>query len=773
MRKSTYCYVLCVVVAEIATGCTSDAPSAGDAAIGVVAQALGPSPDGDCEFFSSAGRDYWFCDTERNWQTARDKCRAVPNFDLVVINNATENAFVRSHVPDDSWIGASDIAAEGVWRWAETGTQFWQGNYNGSAVGGAYTNWSSLQPNSSSEDCAIIDDASSAKWSDVSCTGNREYVCEGIADLCPSDSSKILPGQCGCGVPDTDGDGDGTANCIDGCATDPNKSAPGQCGCANPDTDGDGDGAANCVDGCPADSTKIVAGVCGCGVADTDADGDGVPNCKDSCPSDSRKVVPGDCGCASAPAPQGTSCDDGLCTANTTCDGAGLCGSSSQCTKPDTLCTFAQRAGTPYWFCENDRLYTDARGRCQNVGMDLAVIESAGEDSFVTSNADEHSFLGGSDEAVEGTWRWLPTAARFWTGDEAGAAVGGAYTNWESGEPSDSLGSHDCVAKSSIDGKWESHSCTVHDAYVCEGVPPPGSDLDTCAENVKPREDLTGEARERAYQADLQRFCAAPGSSACLNDLRGRVNLDYTSAALALHAQQKTPAEYLAISRDRGRKARSFDANPSVAAAICGGDADGDLVPDSTDACPTTPPLTPTDDVGCTDSNLPAAPSATAVASVLERMGYAFNSACEGASILARPTIGGIYSSIVDGPYVFAGRVTNQPIGCPVRYVLEVETVNLLSSAPGFEVLDRFSVAFLDTEEVTALVGRPVPVPNGMIQFHASPTDAGTRGQLGAATGHIRYRLKVINGAGMQSSWSTWHLTDLSDCTFLGLHCQP
>jgi hypothetical protein len=35
------------------------------------------------------------------------------------------------------------------------------------------------------------------------------------ADDCPDDASKILPGQCGCGVPDTDSDGDGAADCID------------------------------------------------------------------------------------------------------------------------------------------------------------------------------------------------------------------------------------------------------------------------------------------------------------------------------------------------------------------------------------------------------------------------------------------------------------------------------------------------------------------------------------------------------------------------------
>ena len=104
-------------------------------------------------------------------------------------------------------------------------------------------------------------------------------------DLCPNDPAKQAPGQCGCGVADTDGDGDGVANCVDGCPNDPAKSAPGVCGCGNPDTDGDGDGVANCVDGCPNDPLKTAPGVCGCGVADGDIDGDGDLNCVDNCPT--------------------------------------------------------------------------------------------------------------------------------------------------------------------------------------------------------------------------------------------------------------------------------------------------------------------------------------------------------------------------------------------------------------------------------------------------------------------------------------------------------
>lgn len=56
-------------------------------------------------------------------------------------------------------------------------------------------------------------------------------LCSGISDACPGDPNKTYPGQCGCGVPDTDGDGDGTVDCLDGCPEDAEKKEPGLCGC--------------------------------------------------------------------------------------------------------------------------------------------------------------------------------------------------------------------------------------------------------------------------------------------------------------------------------------------------------------------------------------------------------------------------------------------------------------------------------------------------------------------------------------------------------------
>jgi len=81
-----------------------------------------------------------------------------------------------------------------------------------------------------------------------SCSAPPGYVTDS-SDACPTDSQKIEPKTCGCGVSETDTDNDGTPDCNDGCPNDPNKIAPGNNGCGNfedEDDSGDDGGSGFC-----------------------------------------------------------------------------------------------------------------------------------------------------------------------------------------------------------------------------------------------------------------------------------------------------------------------------------------------------------------------------------------------------------------------------------------------------------------------------------------------------------------------------------------------
>jgi hypothetical protein len=223
-------------------------------------------------------------------------------------------------------------------------------------------------------------------------------------------------------------------------------------------------------DQCPADPQKVEFGICGCGVPDVDSDGDGKLDCEEQCPNDPSRLAPGDCGCANAPKPAGTECHDGLCAANTTCNGAGRCGNPASCTPPDAQCRSAFTRSSHYWLCDNHRTFHDAELRCESAGMSLATVEDAFENSFLAANTLEHVFLGATDLVTEGDWIWSGALQPFWTGGLLGAPAAARYSNWKLFEPSDVPFPKDCLVKDStlIGGFWRAESCEDLFAYACE-----------------------------------------------------------------------------------------------------------------------------------------------------------------------------------------------------------------------------------------------------------------------------------------------------------------
>lgn len=140
--------------------------------------ALREAPAG-CEQASYAGHAYAFCSESLSWDDARARCLA-SGTDLVVIDDAEENAFVASHLTAPSWIGASDRDDEGTWVWVAPGESV------GAGAAVSYTSWGLARPDNcglvfGEQDCARISD--NGKWDDSACAGgcletSFAFVCE-------------------------------------------------------------------------------------------------------------------------------------------------------------------------------------------------------------------------------------------------------------------------------------------------------------------------------------------------------------------------------------------------------------------------------------------------------------------------------------------------------------------------------------------------------------------------------------------------------------------
>jgi PGF-pre-PGF domain-containing protein/uncharacterized repeat protein (TIGR02543 family) len=103
---------------------------------------------------------------------------------LATILTAEESAFLESKAPDNAWIGATDVAVEGEWRWVTgpenvtgDGTLFYFQD-NSTTLPGFYSNWNSGEPNDGQEggeDYAQILGAGNKMWNDLANSNNVYY----------------------------------------------------------------------------------------------------------------------------------------------------------------------------------------------------------------------------------------------------------------------------------------------------------------------------------------------------------------------------------------------------------------------------------------------------------------------------------------------------------------------------------------------------------------------------------------------------------------------
>ncbi len=208
----------------------------------------------------------------------------------------------------------------------------------------------------------------------------------------------------------------------------------------------------------------------------SDLDLDGVLDCRDSCPLDPERFEPGDCGCADTPMDAGTACGDGWCAANNECDGNGICGDPDDCA-PVAGCTPIRYEGKPYWFCEGNYDWVEARDLCRSQpGLDLVRIDSQAENDFLVDHITDSTWIGANDRDNEWDWFWaedpVDDGVQFWDGPYYGDEVDGLYSNWDPAQPNDT-GTQDC-AEIFTSGLWNDASCSGNRDFVCETV------LDEC-----------------------------------------------------------------------------------------------------------------------------------------------------------------------------------------------------------------------------------------------------------------------------------------------------
>ncbi|MFO0923259.1 MAG: LamG-like jellyroll fold domain-containing protein, partial [Pirellulales bacterium] len=149
------------------------------------------SSDLNLRYNAETGKFYKLVSSAQTWSTAQSNAIATSlggvAGQLLTISNASENAFateLANNIGASVWLGLSDQTTEGAWynySGSSASNQVWQGTSSGYRVNGAYSNWSSGEPNDSGgEDHAEL--LTTGKWNDAQGTLTRGYVIEWNAD---------------------------------------------------------------------------------------------------------------------------------------------------------------------------------------------------------------------------------------------------------------------------------------------------------------------------------------------------------------------------------------------------------------------------------------------------------------------------------------------------------------------------------------------------------------------------------------------------------------
>ncbi len=261
---------------------------------------------------------------------------------------------------------------------------------------------------------------------------------------------------------------------------------------------------------------------------------------------------------------------------------------------------------------------------------------------------------------------------------------------------------------------------------------------------------------ERSYYRSLE--CAdeadeASEASACNLRAQAKANFDRHLGAKLYVRKEYSPAENLVLSRDRGKKLRTLYASPALLAAFCTGDADGDMVPDTTDNCPNSRPLRPTDANGCEDTVLPPTPPREAIDAYLDNMGLNVDPRCVGAprpSLPFFPSNGGspVTRHLVTNYYWIITNVErNQPPDCELEYQFAVTTVHANGSR-------AFTTLTFSSQNDPRVITTPLTANLSSVMTIFSAAQGGDAALWGVDTVRAGISAQVVNGNGEASGWT-------------------
>ena len=249
--------------------------------------------------------------------------------------------------------------------------------------------------------------------------------------------------------------------------------------------------------------------------------------------------------------------------------------------------------------------------------------------------------------------------------------------------------------------------------------------------------------------------CHAPDSTQCEVMFLGNVNFDQRAAAKQLVADIFSPAQYLWLTRDRTRK-RLLAARGSRPGRLPSveGTPTVNLVPDDRDACPGTPPLTATDDRGCTNSTLPPGPDRQHVHDGLGKMGILASTTCDGAPTPSLSVVRDICLNRPNLRYLFTlERPGNQPDACGLYYEMMTDVVEEFEPEEFFQARLAFEKkeAIAQTADTITFALPLVCDPNVETKGDGRswPCDEVDGDEFDAIVS-----VRVTNGNGLQSVWS-------------------